>query len=122
LGTGAGLLVSPHDGPVDHRVFVVGISCEMLKEAFPYPGFGPAAEPPVRVLPVPEALRQVAPLDSRALSIQSRLDEAAIVAGGDTDITWLAGKQILDPSPLIVAKSISGHASALYEVDSACFT
>src|SRR5215471_10001499 len=41
------------------------------------------------------------------------------VAGGDTDITWLAGKQILDPSPLIVAKSISGHTSALYEVESA---
>jgi len=113
------VLVSPNDGAVDHRVLVVGIGCEMLKEALPHPGFGPATEPPVRVLPVPEAFRQVAPRDSRAISIQNRLDEAAIVAGGCPGITWLAGKQILDPFSLIVAKSISVHASALYQADSA---
>jgi len=56
---------------------------------------------------------------SGAVSIQNRLDEAAIVAGGYTDITGLARKQIFDPFPLIVAQSISGHASAVYEADSA---
>jgi hypothetical protein len=34
------------------------------------------------------------------LGLRNRLDKAAIVAGGYTDITWLAGKQILDPFPI----------------------
>jgi len=72
----------------------------------------------VRVPPVPEALRQVAPRYSNATSIRNRVDEAAIVAGSDTDITWLARKQIVDPFPLIVAKSISGHGSAVDKADS----
>ena len=50
----------------------------------------------MRVLPVAEALRQVAPRYASAVSIQNRLDETAIVAGGYTDITGLAGKQVLD--------------------------
>ena len=67
--------------------FVVGIACQVLKDALPYLSFGPAAEPSMRVLPVAESLRQVAPRYSSTVSIQNRLDEAAIVAGGYTDIT-----------------------------------
>jgi len=44
----------------------------------PIPRFGPATEPPVRVLPIPEALRQVAPLYSSAISIRNRLDETRL--------------------------------------------
>jgi hypothetical protein len=43
---------------------------------------------------VAESLRQVAPRYSGAVSIQNHLDEAAIIAGGCTDITGLAGKQL----------------------------
>jgi len=53
--------MSPHDGAVDHRVLVIAIGCQVLKDALPDAGFGPAVEPPVRILPVAEALRQVAP-------------------------------------------------------------
>ena len=59
------VLMSPHDGAVDHRVFVIAIGCQVRKDALPYAGFGPPAEPPVRILPVAEALRQIAPGDSR---------------------------------------------------------
>jgi len=55
------VLMSPHDGAVDHRVLVIAIGCQVLKDALPDAGFGPAVEPPVRILPVAEALRQVAP-------------------------------------------------------------
>src|SRR5262244_4665352 len=113
------VLMSPHDGAVDHRVCVIAIGCQMLKDALPYAGFGPAAEPPVRILPVAEALRQVAPWYSCTVPVQHRLDKATIVLGGCADIARLAGKQVLDPFPLVVAKSIAGHASAFYTGDSA---
>src|SRR5262249_31512935 len=119
-GAGA-VLMSPHDGAVDHRVFVIAIGCQVLKDALPLPyaGFGPAAEPPMRILPVAKPLRQVAPWDPRTVPVQHRLDKATIVMGGGTGVAPLAGKQVLDPFPLVVAKSIAGHASAFYKADSA---
>src|SRR5215471_18991994 len=91
------VLMSPHDGAVDHRVFVIAIACQVLKDALPYAGFGPAAEPSVRILPVAEALRQVAPRYSRTVPVQHRLDKATIVTGGCPDVAQLAGKQVLNP-------------------------
>src|SRR5262249_59287960 len=89
------------------------------KAAPPSPGFAPAADPPVRILPVAEALRQVAPWYSCTVPVQHRLDKATIVTGGGTDVAQLAGKQVLNPFPLVVAKSIAGHASAFYKADPA---
>src|SRR5215471_8368645 len=111
--------MSPHDGAVDHRIFVIAIGCQVLKDALPDTGFGPAAEPPVRILPVTKALRQVAPWYSRTVPVQHRLDKPAIVTAGGTDVAQLAGKQVLNPFPLVVAKSIAGHAPAFYKADSA---
>jgi hypothetical protein len=51
FGTGA-VLVSAHDGAVDHRVFVVGIGCEMLEDPLPDSGFSLAAEAQMDILPV----------------------------------------------------------------------
>jgi DNA transformation protein and related proteins len=108
------VLMSLHDGAVDHRVLVIAIGCQVLKDALPYAGFGPAAEPPVRILPVAEALRQVAPWCS---PVQNRLDKPKIVTGGCTDVAQLTGKQVPNPFPWIVANSIAGHASAFYKAD-----
>ena len=116
------MLMSPHDGAVDHGVFVVRIGGQMVKHSFPHPGFRPATEAPVGVLPVAESFRQVAPGNSRAVSTQNRLDESTIVAGGGANMSWPAGKQVLYPFPLVIAKSIAGHASALFKADSAWFT
>src|SRR6516165_2655557 len=54
-----------------------------------------------------------------AVPVQHRLDKATIVTGGCTDVARLAGKQVLNPFPLVVAESIAGHASAFYKADSA---
>jgi hypothetical protein len=107
------VLMSPQDSAVDHRVFVIAVGCQVLKDALPYAGFGPAAEPSVRILPVAKALRQVAAWYSGTEPVQYRLDKATIVAGGCTDVAQLVGKQVLDPFPLIVPKSIAGSCVSL---------
>ena len=112
------MLVGAHDGAVNHRIFVVGLSSEVLEEALPYPFLGPAAEPLVRVLPVAKPFRQVAPRNSGAVAVEHRFDEATIVAGGDADITGSAGQPVLDSLPLVIAKCISVHGSALFQADS----
>jgi len=60
----------------------------------------------------------VAPWYSGTVPLQRRLDKATIVTGGGTD-AQLAGKQVVDPFALVVAKSITGHAPAFYKADSA---
>jgi hypothetical protein len=72
LGAGT-MLMGTHDGAVDHRIFVVGIRCEMLKDALPDAGFGPPAEPPVGVLPVTEPFWQVTQGITGSVAIQQRL-------------------------------------------------
>src|SRR5215472_3564685 len=113
------VLMRPHDGAVDHRVFVIAIGCQVRKDALPYPRFGPPAEPPVGILPFAQALRQIAPWDSRTVPVQHCLDKATIVTRGGTDVAQFAGKQVLNPLPLVIAKSIAGHASAFSKADSA---
>jgi hypothetical protein len=101
------VLVGPHDGAVDHQVFIFGVAGQLLEQPFPDPAFGPAAEATVGVFPIAEPLRRVAPNDPGAGSIENGLDKPTVVAGGCADISWLSGQQVLDPLPLIVAKSIS---------------
>jgi hypothetical protein len=42
--------------------------------------------------------------------------------GGDADITGFAGQQVLDSLPLVIAKCISVHGSALFQADSSWIT
>src|SRR5262249_4085900 len=115
-GTG---VMRPDEGAVDHRFLVFARGSQMLKDPPPSAGCAPGPEPPVRILPVAEALRQVASWYSCTVPVQHRLDKATIVTGGGTDVAQLAGKQVLNPFPLVVAKSIAGHASAFYKADPA---
>ena len=110
--------MGPHDGAVDHRIFVVGVSDQVLETRAPILHSCPPAEPSMGILPVADSLRQVTSGNSRTISIADGFDESAIIAGGNADISRFSGKQVLDSLPLIVAKSISVHRSALYEADS----
>jgi len=112
------VLVGPHNGAVDHGVFVVGVGGQVLKHPLPDRLLGPAAEAPVGVLPIAEALRQVTPRSSGAVSVENRFDESAIISGGYTDISGFSGKQVLDSLPLVIAKCLSVHGSALCQADS----
>src|ERR1700756_806794 len=93
------MLVGAHDGAVNHRILVVGVGGQVLEEALPYSFVGPTAEPLVGVLPIAKPLRQVAPRNSGAVTVEHRFDESAIVVGGDADITGFAGQQVLDSLP-----------------------
>ena len=50
------------DGGVDHRVFVVRIVRQRLEKILPNAAFCPAREPRMNVLPMAEALGQIAPV------------------------------------------------------------
>src|SRR5690348_81776 len=101
------MLVSPHNGAVEHRVFVVGVGSQVFKQAQPHALLGRAAEAPMSLLPVAESLRQVAPGNSGAVSVKDGLNESAIITGGYADISRFSGEQVLDSCPLIIAKRIS---------------
>jgi hypothetical protein len=94
---------------VDHRIFVVGISCEMLEHPLPDTALGPTAEPPVHLNSVTEPLRQIAPWHPGTITIKHGLDEQPIVRCGDPDRAFPPGQQLLDPFPLVVAQSEPPH-------------
>jgi hypothetical protein len=52
------VLVSTHNGAVEHRVFVVGLGSQVFEQAQPYAMLGPAAEAPMNILPVAERLQE----------------------------------------------------------------
>src|SRR5271155_312680 len=85
---------------------------EMLEDLLPDPGFGPPSEPAMGILPVAQALRQIAPRDAGAVAIEHRLDEATIVLSGRANMADPPRQPVLDPLPLVVAQSISRHRSA----------
>src|SRR6185437_14784833 len=111
LGAGA-VLMGTHDGAVDHRIFVVGVGCEMPEHPLPHAGPGPAAEAPMRVFPIAEALGQIAPRDARAITVEHRLDEQPVVFGRNPDVTLAPGQKVSNTVPLIVAQSVASHRSA----------
>ena len=78
-----------HDGAVDHGVFVVGLTREMLEDALPHTRLGPAAEAPMHLHTVTEALRQVAPGYAGPVAVEYRRDEQAIVGRRDTNLARL---------------------------------
>ena len=111
FGRAGAVLMGSDNGALDHRIFVVGIGGQAFEHALPNPVFGPAAEPPMGILPAAGALGQVAPPNSRAIPIEDRFDKAPIVLGGCADISQLPWEQVLDPLPLIVAQSIPSWVS-----------
>jgi hypothetical protein len=98
------VLVGSDDGAVDHRIFVVGIGGQAFEHALPNPVLGPAAEPPMCVLPAAKALGQVAPRNSSAIPIEHRFDKPTIVMGGRADAPGFPWEQVFDALPLIVAR------------------
>ncbi len=111
LSPGA-VLVSAHNGTVDHRIFVVGIGREMLEDPLPDSRLRPLAEAPVHVFPIPGAFQQIAPEYPGPIAVQHRFDEPPVVDRGHANPTLAPRKQVPDAVPLIIAKSVAAHRSA----------
>jgi hypothetical protein len=101
-----------HDGAVDHGVFIVGVACEVCKDAMPHTRLGPAAEAPMHLHAVAEAFGQVAPGYAGPVAVEHRLDEQPIIRRRDADPALLARQQMLDPVPPVVTQAIAAHRSA----------
>ncbi len=105
-------LMGTRDGIVNRRVLVVGLAGEVFEYTPPNPGFGSPAMAPVGVLPVTEALRQIAPRDAGAIAVENGFDKQAVVVRRHANGTRPPGQQILDPVPLVIAKSVASHRPA----------
>ena len=55
------VLVSAHDGGIDHHVFVVVIARQLLENALENSALRPSTKALMNDLPIPKALRQIAP-------------------------------------------------------------
>lgn len=106
-----------HDRAVDHREFVVGIDRQQCKDTGPDSTFGPAAVPSVRVVPITEILREVAPGDAGTIAVEYGIHEKTVVRGGYPNCPHPPGQSVLDPVPLIIAESFVAHWSAFDEAD-----
>ena len=88
FGTGA-VLMSTYNGAVDHRIFVVGLSSEMLENLLPDARFGPSTEALMHILPIAAAFRQIAPRHTGSITIQHCFDEQPIVRSCHPHMTLL---------------------------------
>ena len=107
---GAGtVLMGARDGAVDHRVFVVRVGGQMLKNLFPDAGFRPAAEAAMNVLPVTEALREISPGNAGTVPVERCLHEQAVIRRGCSGGARPAWQHVFDPVPLVVSYSVTAH-------------
>src|ERR1700674_1745415 len=105
------VLMSAHDGGVDHYVFVVVIAGQQLENALENAALRPSAKALVHDLPVAEARRQITPRNTGSISIENGFDEQPIVRRSATHMAVTAGQKILDPLPLVVSQSKALHRS-----------
>jgi len=109
------MLVGPHNGGINHGVFVIRIFSQSLEHALPNPALAPAAVPGMNNPEVAKALRQVPPRNARPVAVQHSIHKQTVVFcrrphpfGG----TW---QHILDPLPLIIPQRVSStHENASF--------
>jgi len=99
------VLVSAHDGGVDHHVFVVVITRQHLENALENAALRPPIEALVDDLPIAKALGEIAPRYTRPKSEENRFDEQSIIRRSASHMAFAAGQKILDPIPLIIAQN-----------------
>jgi hypothetical protein len=98
------VLVSPHDGCVEHHELIVGIERQYLENARKQATFTPSAVSLVGRFP--------APRDAGSIPVEHRVDEQAVVRRRTADMAFTARQHVLDPLPLIVAEGIPLNASS----------
>src|SRR5450759_1510618 len=97
------VLMSAHDGGIDHHVFIVVIARQQLENTFENPALRPPAEALVDDLPISETLWTITPWNAGSISVQNGFDEQPIIRRRAPDMAFAARQKILDPIPLIVA-------------------
>src|SRR5260221_4142211 len=109
--TGA-VLMSTHDGGVDHHVLVVVIAGQQLENTVENPALRPSAETLMDRFPMAETLGQIPPGTSSPKAVENRFDEQSIIFGGAAHVSFTPRQNVLDPLPLVVAQSKTLHRPA----------
>src|SRR3954470_13389178 len=103
----------PHDGSIDHRVLVLGITRQGCEKPRPNAAHAPTREALVGIAPAAKAFRQIAPRHAHAKFPDYRVDEQTIAKSAvATHRAGTAGQQILDPGELVVPQCMPFHSRA----------
>ena len=87
------MLVSAHDGAINHGVFVVRIGRQRFENPLPDATLRPPRVTGMHLFPITEPLWQVSPRDARAIAVENRFNEPPIILGNaNMALTW---KQLL---------------------------
>ena len=111
------MLMSAHNGGVEHHVFTVVIAGQQLKNALENAAFCPSTKSLMHYSPITKARRQITPRDACPVSVKNGFDKQSVVCRGTTDMSFTPGQKILDLIPLIVSQSKALHGSALRKAD-----
>jgi hypothetical protein len=107
------VLVSAHDGGIDHGIFVVGIACQMLENSLPDTANGPSAESRMHHSKIAESLRKIAPRNPGTIAIENSFDKQTVVLSRAPDHARTTWQQILHPIPLIVPQPVTPYTHPL---------
>ena len=97
------MLVSAHEGGVDHHVFVVVITRQELENILENSALRPSIEVLIDDLPVTKALGQITPRNTSSEPVENRFDEQSIVRRSASHMAFAARQKVFDPIPLIIA-------------------
>ena len=108
------MLVRPHDGCIDHGVFIVRIIRQGLEKTLPYTTLGPAGKTCVGVFPSAKTLRQIALWCAGPKLPDHGFDKQPIAAVAiAAHRAKTPRQQHFDPCKLIIPQTISFHRNAL---------
>jgi len=98
------MLVRPHDGGVDDKVFEVGIFNQGIEKTLPNALLCPSAEALEYAVPVAKLSRQIAPRCSGANQPKHSVDEQPVVLAVPPFVTFLTWNERFDAPPLRIRK------------------
>jgi hypothetical protein len=97
------MLMSAHNGGVDHHVFVIGVARQQLENPLKNPTLRPATETLMHALPIAEARRQIAPRNTGSEPVQNGFNEQPVIRRRPSDMAFATRQNIFDSIPLVVA-------------------
>ena len=111
------VLMSPHDGGVDHHVLIVVVGGQHIEDTSKYTARRPPAETLVDNLPIAEPTRKIAPRNTGPVAVKHSLHKQPVVLSRTANVALTARQRVLDPFPLVVSQAVATHKPALLKAD-----
>lgn len=101
------MLMSAHNGAVEHGLFVVRIRGQNFEYPLPDAGTRPARKTGVDDAKIAKPRGQVAPRDAGAIAVDNSLNKQAVIACRDPNVTATTRQEIFDAVPLVVPQGMA---------------